>query len=374
MSILFEPTSINGMMLANRFVRSATYERMANDDGSCTQKLIDYMAQLAKGGVGLIITGDAYVSSEGQAVPRQMGAFNEKFLPGLQEMTRTVHKEGGKIAIQICHAGCLASPQLIGTTPIGPSICRIGDGEPCREMTIEDINAVISSFARAADLAKRAEFDAIQIHAAHGFLLSEFLSPFFNKRRDEYGGDIENRARIILEVLRSIRKVVGRNYPVLIKINSEDFLDGGFDTEDMLKVSSKLEHVGIDAVEISGGISVPFCISVPISKFVPSRQGRIKSEDEGYYLDAAMRFKEKISVPLMLVGGIRSYDVSERLVREDVTDYISLCRPLICEPDLINRWKSGDIRPAVCLSDNLCLKSLREENELHCELEEKRDR
>jgi 2,4-dienoyl-CoA reductase-like NADH-dependent reductase (Old Yellow Enzyme family) len=121
MSILFEPTSINGMILANRFVRSATYEGMATEDGSCTQKLIDYMVQLAKGGVGLIITGDAYVSPEGQAVPRQMGIYNEALLPGLQEMTRAVHDEGGKIAIQICHAGCLASTQLIGITPIGPS-------------------------------------------------------------------------------------------------------------------------------------------------------------------------------------------------------------------------------------------------------------
>lgn len=366
MSKLFEPTIINGMMLANRFVRSATYEGMANDDGSCTQKLIDYMAQLANGGVGLIITGDAYVSPEGQALPRQMGAYSEELLPGLQEMTRAVHEKGGKIAIQICHAGCLASPQLTGVTSIGPSVCRIGDRKPGREMTIEDIKSVIASFARAADLTKRAEFDAIQIHAAHGFLLSEFLSPFFNKRKDEYGGDIENRARIILEVLQSIRKVVGKNYPILIKINSEDFLDGGFTIDDMLNVSSMLEHAGIDAIEISGGISVP------IGKFIPSRPGRIKTENEGYYLDAAMRFKEKISVPLMLVGGIRSYDTSERLIEEGITDYISLCRPLICEPDLINRWKSGDTYPANCLSDNLCLKSLIEGNELRCELEKKK--
>lgn len=228
MSKLFEPTSINGMAIANRFVRSATYEGLANDDGSCTQKLIDYMARLARGGVGLIITGDAYVRPDGQALPRQMGAYSEDLLPGLLKMTLAVHDEGAKIAIQICHAGCLASPQSAGAMPMCPSMYRIGDKKPCREMRAEDIDEVISSFAHAADLAKRSKFDAVQIHAAHGFLLSEFLSPFFNKRRDGYGGSIENRAMIVLEILRSIRKAVGKQYPVLVKINSEDFLDGGF--------------------------------------------------------------------------------------------------------------------------------------------------
>lgn len=366
MSKLFEPTSINGMVIANRFVRSATYEGMANDDGSCTQKLIDYMARLAIGGVGLIITGDAYVRPDGQALPRQMGAYSEDLLPGLLKMTRAVHGEGGKIALQICHAGCLASPQFAGIIPMGPTMCRIGDSKPCQEMTAEDIDEVIASFAHAADRAKRAKFDAVQIHAAHGFLLSEFLSPFFNKRRDGYGGSIENRARIVLEILRSIRKAVGKQYPVLVKINSEDFLDGGFTINDMLNVSSMLEHAGIDAIEISGGISLP------IGKFTPSRQGKIKPEIEGYYLDAARHFKEKIGVPLILVGGIRSYETAQRFIEEGVADYISLCRPLICEPDLINRWKSGDTHPARCISDNLCLKSLLERMEMCCEIEEKR--
>ncbi len=362
MSKLFEPTIINGMILANRFVRSATYEGMANEDGSCPQKRIDYMVQLAKGGVGLIITGNTYVSPEGQAVPRQMGAYSEELLPSLREMTKAVHDEGGKIVIQICHAGCQVSPHLTERTPMGPSICKIGNQKIYREMTIEDISEVVKSFKRAADLAKRAEFDAVQIHAAHGFLLSEFLSPFFNKRRDEYGGDIENRARITLEILQSIRKTVGKKYPILIKINSEDFLDGGLTVEDMLSLSSMLEYAGIDAIEICGGISVP------IGKFIPSRQCRIKPENEGYYRDAAMRFKENIKVPLMLVGGIRSYDISEKLIEDGIANYISLCRPLVCEPDLINRWKSGDTCPASCLSDNLCLKALLEEHELRCEL------
>jgi 2,4-dienoyl-CoA reductase-like NADH-dependent reductase (Old Yellow Enzyme family) len=155
---------------------------------------------------------------------------------------------------------------------------------------------------------------------------------------------------------------VGKKYPILIKINSEDFLDGGVTVEDMLSLSSMLEHAGIDAIEMCGGILVP------IGKFIPSRQGRIKTENEGDYRDAAMRFNENIKVPLMLVGGIRSYDISEKLIEEGIANYISLCRPLVCEPDLINRWKSGDTYSASCLSDNLCLKSLLEGHELRCEL------
>lgn len=162
MSKLFEPTSINGMAIANRFVRSATYEGLANDDGSCTQKLIDYMARLAKGGVGLIITGDAYVRPDGQALPRQMGAYSEDLLTWLLKMTQAVHGEGGKIAIQICHAGCLASPQFAGATPIGPSMCHIGDRKSCQEMTAEDIDEIIISFAQAADLAKLSENPAVR--------------------------------------------------------------------------------------------------------------------------------------------------------------------------------------------------------------------
>ncbi|MCP4312872.1 MAG: NADH:flavin oxidoreductase, partial [Bacteroidetes bacterium] len=178
--------------------------------------------------------------------------------------------------------------------------------------------------------------DGIQIHAAHGYLLSQFLSPFFNKREDEYGGSIENRGRIVLEVVQSVREAVGDQFPVLVKINAEDFLDGGFCVDDMLDVARMLEKSSVDAIELSGGTILGMLMGTPNISF--SRIG-----DEGiYYEAAAKRYKGEIRIPLMLVGGIRSYEVSQRLVEEGVTDYVSLCRPLIREPDLIKRWELGD--------------------------------
>lgn len=252
MSKLFETTTINTMKLTNRFVRSATWEGMANHDGSTTRELINLMVQLAQGGVGLIITGHAYVRKDGQAGPWQLGVYKDELISGLTEMTEAVHKANGKIVLQLAHAGSMAVPALTGFEPLGPSIFEKKGGD-WREMTYADISKVTNAFAQAAERAKKAGFDGVQIHAAHGYLLSQFLAPFFNKREDEYGGNIENRARLVLAILKHIRASVGNDFPVLIKINSEDFLDGGLTLDDMLHVAVLLEQAGIDAIELSGG-------------------------------------------------------------------------------------------------------------------------
>ncbi|MCP4104370.1 MAG: NADH:flavin oxidoreductase [Desulfobacteraceae bacterium] len=360
MSKLFETTSINNMTLQNRFVRSATWEGMANDDGSGTTRLADYMKELARGGLGLIITGHAYVAKGGQAGLKQLGAYSDELLPGLNEITEAVRKQGGKIVLQLAHAGCHAASNLSGLGPVGPSVMENENGPVCREITQDDIRGIVNAFRQGASLAERSGFDGVQIHGAHGYLLSQFLSPYYNKREDEYGGAIENRARIILEVLQSIRAEVGDKYPVMIKMNSEDFLDNGLNVEDMLQVAEMLEKSGIDAIELSGGTSMS-------GKYNPVRRTRFDSEEkEVFYKSAAERYKEKIRVPLMLVGGIRSYSVAEQLVNKGTSDYIALCRPLIREPHLINRWKSGDTAKATCLTDNKCFKPAMEGKGLYC--------
>jgi 2,4-dienoyl-CoA reductase-like NADH-dependent reductase (Old Yellow Enzyme family) len=361
MSKLFEKTVIKSLELANRFVRSATWEGMAGTDGSCTQPLIDLTAQLAEGGVGLIITGHAFVSPEGQAGPWQIGVQSDGMLPGLTAMADAVHRAGGKIALQIAHAGCYGFASGTGLEAVGPS-CGIPETTPsCRELTREEISVICAAFGRAAGRAKAAGFDAVQIHAAHGYLLSEFLSPFFNRRGDEYGGSVENRARIVLEVLKSVRDAAGDDYPVLIKLNSQDFIDGGLTVDDMLVVAALLEKWGVDAIEMSGGTIYAS------GEFSAIRTGVLANpEEEVYYRDAALRFKREISVPLMLVGGIRSLDVAEALVDEGVADYVSLCRPLIREPGLVNRWRSGDRRRVGCLSENACFGPLMKGEGLVC--------
>ena len=365
MSKVFETTALKGITLTNRFVRSATWEGMANADGSCTSELINLMVKLAQGGVGLIITGHAYVRKDGQAGPRQLGVYHDKLIQSLSKMAEAVHKADGKIIMQLAHAGCMAVSELTGLKPIGPSVIENQKGLCCHEMTRADISGIIDFFAQGAVRAKKAGFDGVQIHAAHGYLLSQFLSPFFNKRQDEYGGNIENRARLVLEILKNIRASVGNNFPVLIKINSEDFLDGGLSVDDMLHVAAFLEQAGIDAIELSGGTAYS-------GKRIPVRIAKIDTEEkEVFYREAAKRYKERISVPLMLVGGIRSHEVAERLVEKGMVDYISMCRPLIREPHLINRWKQGDTGKATCLSDNLCFKPVREGKGLYCVAEEK---
>ena len=365
MSALFEQTTINSMTLKNRFVRSATWEGMATDEGSCTAQLIDLMSQLADGGVGLIISGHAYVSREGQAGPKQMGIYEDRLLPGLTQMAAAVHARNGKIIVQLAHAGCMAATGLSGLPAMGPSILEGKKAPVCREMTPSEIAEVVAAFAAGALRAQKAGFDGVQIHAAHGYLLSQFLSPYFNKRGDAYGGSIENRARIVLEVLRSIRQAAGNSFPVLIKMNSEDFLEGGFNRRDMLEVCKMLESEGVDAIELSGGTSFS-------GKNIPVRTGKFDTADrQVFYRQAARDYKANIKTPLILVGGIRSLEVAEQLMEASQTDYVAISRPLIREPNLIQRWQAGDRAKSACQSDNLCFKPAMAGQGVYCVTEER---
>jgi 2,4-dienoyl-CoA reductase-like NADH-dependent reductase (Old Yellow Enzyme family) len=358
---LFERTTINGMNLANRFVRSATWEGLADKEGSVTKRLCEMMVELAKGEVGLIISGYAFVSPDGQCTPGQMAACDDRFLPGLRDMTEAVHSAEGKICLQLVHGGCNANSKLTGLELVGPSAVEKEGRLVCRSAGKDELAAIIAAFAQAAGRAGEAGFDAIQLHAAHGFLLSQFLSPAFNKRTDEYGGALENRARLLLEVVGHIREAVGHSYPVLVKLNSEDFLDGGMTRDEAIQVSAMLEKASVDAIEFSGGT-----VASPV-ELIPPRPGRLQTpEQEVYYREAARLYKQKVSIPLILVGGIRSYGVAEELVRNGVADYISVSRPLICEPGLIRRWREGDRRSSECVSDNACFGPALDGSGLYC--------
>jgi len=348
MPSLFEHTTIAGMALDNRFVRSATAEGLATPDGTSTPALEATLVELADGGVGLVITGYAYVSPEGKDEAGQLGVCADEQIPGLAALAGAVHSAGGAVALQLAHAGCFGVPEISGRDPIGPSPLGAGDGGGGRAMERAELAAVTRAFASAARRARVAGFDAVQIHAAHGYLLSQFLSPYFNRRTDAYGGDVTRRARLLLEVAAAVRAEVGGDYPVLVKMNAADFLPGGLSEDDMLRVAGMLEAEGIDAVELSGGTGLEQGLSF-------SRVGRpAPGEPEAYYEAAAQRFKREVGLPLMLCGGIRTFETAERLVAEGAADYISLSRPLIREPRLIARWRAGDTAPARCISDNGC--------------------
>jgi 2,4-dienoyl-CoA reductase-like NADH-dependent reductase (Old Yellow Enzyme family) len=365
MSRLFTSSAINGMVLMNRFVRSATWEGMATEEGAVTPRLIDTMVALAKGGVGLIISSQAYVSPEGQAVPWQIGIYKDELMEGLEKMTAAVHAEGRKIVAQLAHAGHLAAASVSKMTPLVVSDFEELMRSPRKEISLSDIQDIKNAFSNAAIRAKETGFDGIQLHAAHGYLLTQFLSPAFNRRKDEYGGDINSRARMLLEVFRAVRKEVGKDYPVLMKLNSRDFIEDGLTLEDSVHAARLLADAGIDAIELSGGI-------LTSRELPPSRRGINSSEQEAYFREEARTFKKQISVPLILVGGIRSLDTAERLAEEGIADYISMSRPLIREPNLIKRWQAGDRRNAACLSDNRCFKPGMEGKGICCITPEKK--
>jgi 2,4-dienoyl-CoA reductase-like NADH-dependent reductase (Old Yellow Enzyme family) len=337
---------------------------MAADDGAVTPRLVETMKTLAYGGVGMIISSHAYVSPEGQAGPWQLGIYKDELLEGLRNMTAAVHAAGGKIVAQMAHAGGSAAKRLTGLIPLVVSDVAEMSTDARKEITRQDVTAIVLAYTQAARRAKLAGFDGVQIHAAHGYLLNQFLSPAFNQRRDEYGGSIENRARILLEVFQAVRNEVGHDYPVLIKMNSRDFIENGLTLKDSRQAAVMLADAGIDAIELSGGMAA--------SKTLPPfRLGINTEEKEAYFKEESRAFKKQISIPLILVGGIRSLDVAESIMAEGVADYISMCRPFIREPGLINRWKDGDCRRATCLSDNQCFTPGREGKGVYCVVEER---
>ncbi len=363
MSILFESSKINGMELRNRFVRSATWEGMASEDGACTPQLLSLTTDLAKGGVGLIISSHAYVRKDGQAGPWQLGIYTDELVGGLKEMTRSAHDNDSRIILQIAHAGFFANAKLIGKVPLALSQASEFSKSPRQVMSEEEIGNLVKAFGQAAKRAMNAGFDGVQIHAAHGYLLSQSLSPAFNKREDSYGGSIENRARFLMETLAEIRSLVGADFPVLVKLNSEDCIEGGLTLKDSLQVGKMLQEGGIDAIELSGGTFVSGVLS-------PSRSGISKMEREAYFRNAAKQFKKNLQTPLILVGGNRSFELAEDLVEKGYADYISMSRPFIREPALINRWASGDLRRATCLSDNKCFGPARAGKGIFCVVED----
>ncbi len=362
MSILFEPAEINGMKLKNRFVRSATYEAMAGLDGTVEDRLVNLMAELARGDLGLIITSHTFVTKEGQAGPRQLGIYSDAMIDGLKRLTSAVHQNGSVVAVQLAHAGQKGIGKG-GDAALGPSAWVESDVQKASEMTSDDIKRTITAFGDASERAVKAGFDAIEIHSAHSYLLSQFLSPRYNKRKDSYGGSIENRARLLLEVYTEIRQRVGGSFPIMVKINSEDFVDGGMTMEEMIKVAHMLEDRGMDAIEMSGG-------TFESGKLVPSRTGTSKSRDrEVYYRKAASAFKKEIKIPLILVGGFLSFDIAEEVVASGIADFIALARPLIREPHLIRRWEDGDRTKASCISCNKCFSTFSTKEALHCAAE-----
>jgi len=365
MPSIFEPATVGGIPLRNRIVRSATWEGMCDERGAPTERLVSLYETLAEEGVGLILTGYAYVLPEGKQTPGKMAMDDDALVPSLKEMTRRVHAKGGKIAAQLVHAGGQASRHVSGHSPVGPSAVFLPHyQEEPRSLSVEGIGRIVEAFARAAVRAQEAGFDGVQLHGAHGYLLGQFLSPLTNRREDGYGGALANRARFAVEVVAAVREAVGREYPVWIKLNGEDFLDGGVSLGDSSAAARILERAGIDAIEVSGG--------TPGSGERSAARTRIDSlEKEAYHRDLARAVKLGVRIPVGLVGGLRSPSLLEEIVRSGDADFVSMSRPFIREPGLVRRWILGDLARATCISCNGCFQPGLKEGGIYCVVERK---
>jgi 2,4-dienoyl-CoA reductase-like NADH-dependent reductase (Old Yellow Enzyme family) len=283
-------------------------------------------------------------------------------------MVSAIHAENGKVAAQLVHTGTKANPKLFPEPGEiwGPSVVTDPlSGNTATEMSVAEITQVIEAYATAASRSKTAGFDAIQLHGAHGYGINQFLSGFFNRRGDGYGGDIKSRYRFLGEVMEAVRGEVGSDFPVLIKLSGHDYYEGGLVPDESLHVARRLTDDGIDAIEISGGSRASG------ENFSPSRKKISKEEDEAYLLDLAAMVKQAVPVPVMTVGGFRSPGVISNALSDGKADYIAMCRPLIREPHLINRWKSGDLTKATCISCNGCFEAAAEGNGVYCMVEKK---
>jgi 2,4-dienoyl-CoA reductase-like NADH-dependent reductase (Old Yellow Enzyme family) len=393
-SIAFSPGRIGKLELKNRLVRSATFENAGSIAGEITETLLDMYRELTLGGIGLIITGIMPVYPKTVA-PRQIRIDSDDYITGLQRIPKAVRDTADdcKIMAQLHHPGRQVpdpenleqflkylppafikvfqeARQAQGTPqepphivePTAPSAILDNTFQRTpRALTLEEIDEIIDAYAEGIRRSQEAGFDGVQLHAAHGWLLSSFLSPHTNHREDEFGGSTENRTQIVKEIYERARKKVDEDFPILIKMNTTDFFPDGTDIDEALRVGEILSKLGFSAIETSGGMWEAATRSReelgwnPV--ILPESRTNIKTKDqEAYFLPGAKEFKKRLDTPVMLVGGLRSIDRIEEILDEGSADFVSLSRPLIRQPNLANLWLTGEgPDKAECISCNACL-------------------
>jgi 2,4-dienoyl-CoA reductase-like NADH-dependent reductase (Old Yellow Enzyme family) len=351
---LLETTWIQSLELANRSIRSATWSGSGDENGHVTNLALDLYGTLAAGNIGLIVGGYQHVMTNGNRLPYTIGNCHEDNVEGLTRLAAVVHAKGGKIVPQLVHAGSRANTKLFreGDRLWGPSaIPDPVSGRMPLEMGHEEIWQLIQAYAAAAWRSVRAGFDGIQLNAGHGYGINQFLSPAWNRRGDAYGGDLSGRYRFLGTVLEAVRGTVGRDFPILVKLNGHDYLKGGLVLEEMVQIARRLADDGVAAIEVSGGSAASSDGTGPVRTDIQP------GKNEAYFVDLARAFKESVPVPIVTVGGIRSLNTIHRILATGMADYVAMCRPFICEPHLIRRWQSGDAAASRCISCNGCFET-----------------
>jgi 2,4-dienoyl-CoA reductase (NADPH2) len=382
LSKLISPGKIGTLELRNRIIMTPMGSNLAEEDGHCGERIQRYYEERAAGGAGMVIVGVGAITwPDGACNPNQVAASDDLFLPGLMALTRRVHKHGCKAAIQLQHAGKIAVQDIAAGRPmLVPSIPPHQSGDMLAALTPAEMGAFVSNytaegakieykvatqadiddliikFAEAAERAKRAGFDAVELHAGHGYILSEFLSPNMNKREDHYGGSLENRARLLIEVIKAVKEKVGKDFPIWCRLDSKEYrIEGGINYDDAKRTAQLAEAAGIDAIHVSAygnpAIGVAFTEAPLVQK-------------PAAYVEFAAGIKQKISIPVIAVGRIEP-ELADKIIAEGKADFIAMGRKLLADPELPNKLaenRPGDIRPCIycytCVSQIFLNKSV----------------
>lgn len=379
--MLFNETSISGIAVRNRIIRSATHDGLADENGAPSEKLIAKYEHLAKNEVGCIITGYAAVSRNGVSpYPRMMKIYDDSVIDKYKELTDAVHRHSTPVVLQIAHCGRQTSSKAIGIQKVAPSnVLHTFYPDKAKELTEAEIYGIIDDFVSAVVRAEKAGFDAVQLHGGHGYLLHDFLSPYGNRRKDEWGGSLENRCRAVELIIKGIKEKT--KLPVWIKLSAEDNRKGGMNIDTSIEICKRLEAAGCDAIEVSCGTvqdgmntmrselmpmdavfryrepcaSFPKLlnkIALPAAKLINPLIKQPKPL-ENFNVENAVVIKKNVTIPVIVVGGIHKTSDMEKIIAEGKADFVSMCRPFICEPDLAKKLKNGQSK-AKCIMCNYC--------------------
>ena len=344
---ILERATLKKHTLINRFIRSATCEYMADEKGVPEDRFVELYRQLASGGIGIVISGYAYVMPNGKSNPGQSGIYSNDLIPAWREVTRVFRESLSMFLMQIVHGGRQVRPK----THLGPIWAPSAVPDSAfkthpQEMTRSQIEVVKNAFIQASARAEQAGFDGIQLHVAHGYLLSQFVSPYTNHRTDEYGGDQKKRTRLVIEIIKGIKKVVNGQFIVSAKMNGQDFIPGGLSLEEAIISAGLMKDAGLDLIEISGGMAE--------SKLGSVRKDIKTVEQEGYFRRQARAIGNTVDIPTAVVGGFRSLYLMEQTLESGDADFVSLSRPFIREPDLVICFDKKRQNGASCVSCNRC--------------------
>ena len=347
---LFSPFQIGKLELKNRIVMPPMATNFAGEDGFVNERHIAYYLRRARGGVGYITFEHTGVLKQGRAFPNMALIDSDQHIPPFKKLVEAVHKEGGKIVIQINHAGRQTSASITGSPIVAPSAipCPVRMEMP-KELSYGEIQKIIEAFGAAALRVKEAGADGVEIHMAHGYLINQFLSPFSNKREDEYGGDADRRMRMALEVLRAVRNRVGADFPVLCRLSADEYVDGGLKIDASKEIAKALERNGADALHVSACVAASGYLNHPPYY-----------AEEGVFAHLAQGIKSVVGIPVISVGRIRTPELANRILEEKKADLISMGRALIADPELPAKALQGRIEEILpCISCNRCVQSIR---------------